>query len=319
MDKIFFDELKLPKPDYNLEVGSGMHGEQTGKMLTGIERVLIDEKPDVVLVEGDTNTVLAGGLAAAKLHIKVGHVEAGLRSYDRSMPEEINRVLIDHISDYLFAPTKTSCENLRREGILNSKIHVVGNTIVDATTQNLSIAKDSSNILDQLCLNPDEFFLITLHRAENVDNPGRLENILTGLELLSGLYKLPIIFPIHPRTMNRIKAFGFGDKIKNIASLNIVEPAGYMDFLNLESKASLILTDSGGVQEEACILRTPCVTLRDNTERPETIDAGANMLAGCDTEKIIANVEKMMSVERIWGNPFGDGRAAEHMIDILFM
>jgi len=294
MDKIFFEELNLPDPEYNLEVGSGLHGEQTGKMLAGIEKILIEEKPDVVLVEGDTNTVLAGALVASKLHIKVGHVEAGLRSFDMSMPEEINRIMVDHISDYLFAPTETSRKYLLQEGIQDTKIHVVGNTIVDATMQNLSIAKDRSSILEELNVSSGNLFLLTMHRAENVDDSERLEKILNGLKVVSNQYKIPLIFPMHPRTMNRIKEFGFENTINSIDSLNIVEPIGYMDFLVLESEAKLVLTDSGGVQEETCILMTPCVTLRDNTERPETVDAGANVIVGCESEKIMAGVEKML-------------------------
>ena len=317
MDKIFFEELNLPDPEYNLEVGSGLHGEQTGKMLAGIETILIDEKPDVVLVEGDTNTVLAGALAASKLHIKVGHVEAGLRSFDMSMPEEINRIMVDHISDYLFAPTETSRKYLLQEGIKEQKIHVVGNTIVDATMQNLSIARDRSNIMDELNVSSGNFFLLTMHRAENVDDSARLEKILNGLKLVSDKYKIPLIFPMHPRTMNRIKEFWFGNKINDIDSLNIVEPIGYMDFLVLESEAKLVLTDSGGVQEETCILMTPCVTLRDNTERPETVDAGANVIVGCEAEKIMAGVEKMLDVKHNWTNPFGKGRSAVEMLNIL--
>ena len=317
MDKIFFEELNLPDPEYNLEVGSGLHGEQTGKMLAGIETILIDEKPDVVLVEGDTNTVLAGALAASKLHIKVGHVEAGLRSFDMSMPEEINRIMVDHISDYLFAPTETSSKYLLQEGIQEQKIHVVGNTIVDATMQNLSIARDRSNIMDELNVSSGNFFLLTMHRAENVDDSTRLEKILNGLKLVSDKYKIPLIFPMHPRTMNRIKEFGFENKINSIDSLNIVEPIGYMDFLVLESEAKLVLTDSGGVQEETCILMTPCVTLRDNTERPETVDAGSNVIVGCEAEKIMAGVEKMLDVKHNWTNPFGKGRSAVEMLNIL--
>lgn len=317
MDKIFFEELNLPNPEYNLKIGSGLHGEQTGKMLAGIEKILIHEKPDVVLVEGDTNTVLAGALAASKLHIKVGHVEAGLRSFDTNMPEEINRIIVDHISDYLFAPTETSQGYLLKENIQDTKIHVVGNTIVDATIQNLSIARERSNVLDTFKILPDTFFLLTMHRAENVDDPERLENIINGLKRLSDQYKMPIIFPIHPRTMNRIKEFGFDDKISDIDSLKIVEPIGYLDFLVLESEAKLILTDSGGVQEESCILMTPCVTLRDNTERPETVDAGANVIVGCEADRIVSGVEKMLKVKHDWKNPFGNGEAAVKMFKIL--
>jgi len=317
MDKIFFEELNLPDPEYNLEVGSGLHGEQTGKMLAGIEKILIEEKPDVVLVEGDTNTVLAGALVASKLHIKVGHVEAGLRSFDMSMPEEINRIMVDHISDYLFAPTETSRKYLLQEGIQDTKIHVVGNTIVDATMQNLSIAKDRSSILEELNVSSGNLFLLTMHRAENVDDSERLEKILNGLKVVSNQYKIPLIFPMHPRTMNRIKEFGFENTINSIDSLNIVEPIGYMDFLVLESEAKLVLTDSGGVQEETCILMTPCVTLRDNTERPETVDAGANVIVGCESEKIMAGVEKMLDAGKDWKNPFGNGRSAVEMLNIL--
>lgn len=317
MDKIFFDDLNLPNPKYNLEVGSGLHGEQTAKMLTGIEHILIDERPDVILVEGDTNTVLAGALASSKLHIKVGHVEAGLRSFDTSMPEEINRKLVDHISEYLFTPTETSRSYLLHEGILDSRIYVTGNTIVDATMQNISIAMKRSNVLDQLKVSSGNFFLLTIHRAENTDNYNRLKGILDSLKRLSNKYRLPIIFPIHPRTMKRITEFGFENKIKEIQYLNIVKPLGYLDFLVLESRAKLVLTDSGGVQEESCILTTPCVTLRDNTERPETIDVGANMIVGCDADMIMNGVEKMLNAEKDWKNPFGNGRSASTILEIL--
>lgn len=316
MDRIFFSDLELPDAKYNLDVGSGLHGEQTGRMLTGIESVLIKEQPDVVLVEGDTNTVLAGALAASKLHIKVGHVEAGLRSYDRSMPEEINRILTDHISDCLFAPTNISKQNLVQEGIPEEMIYVVGNTIVDATIQNIEIAKNKSAMLNHLDIKPNHYFLITLHRAENVDKKTRLKEILTSFELLSNEYELPLIFPIHPRTMKRIKEFNLESKL-NIDLLNIIKPVGYLDFLILESNASLILTDSGGVQEEACILNTPCVTLRDNTERPETINVESNVIAGCNPAKILKSVEIMFNKEKSWTNPFGDGKSAEKITSIL--
>lgn len=317
MDQIFFEELNLPNPEYNLQVGSGLHGEQTGKMLSGIEKILIQEKPDCVLVEGDTNTVLAGALAASKLHIKVGHVEAGLRSFDMKMPEELNRIMVDHISDYLFAPTESSKGYLLNEGIQDSKIHVVGNTIVDATIQNLTIARERSNILNKFKLSSNAFFLLTMHRAENVDDPKRLAKILDGLKLLANQYKTPIVFPIHPRTMNRIKEFGFEGQINQIHSLKIVEPIGYLDFLILESEATLVLTDSGGVQEETCILKIPCVTLRDNTERPETVDAGTNVIVGCEVDSIVAGAEKMLNVKRDWENPFGNGKSAIQMVKIL--
>ena len=207
LDKIFFEELELPEAKYNLDVGSGSHAEETGKMLIGIEKLIKEEKPDIVLVEGDTNTVLAGALAASKLHIKVGHVEAGLRSYDRTMPEEINRVLADHLSDYLFAPTEKAKENLLGEGIEENKIFVTGNTIVDAVYQNLEIAKRTVDVFNKLNLSHEEYFLVTAHRQENVDEKERLKSILNGLELVHNEFSLPIIYPIHPRTSKRLKEF----------------------------------------------------------------------------------------------------------------
>ena len=208
MDRVFFEELELPQPEYNLDVGSGTHAEQTGKIMIGVERVLVKERPDVVLVQGDTNTTLSGALAATKLHIRAGHVEAGLRSYDRRMPEEINRVLTDHISDHLFAPTQTAKQNLLNEGVDKSKIFVTGNTIVDAVYQNLEITKKKVNTLKELGLKSKEYFLVTAHRQENVDVKERLKEILKGLELIHEEFSMPVIFPIHPRTRRRIREFG---------------------------------------------------------------------------------------------------------------
>nr|QNO51904.1 UDP-N-acetylglucosamine 2-epimerase [Methanosarcinales archaeon ANME-1 ERB6] len=229
LDKIFFEDLELPAAKHNLEVGSGSHAEETGKMLSGIEKVLKEEEPDVVLVEGGTNTVLAGALAAAKLHIKVGHVEAGLRSYDRNMPEEINRVLADHVSDYLFAPTEKAKENLLREGIKENKIFVTGNTIVDAVYQNLEIAKRKVDISNKLNLNPEEYFLVTAHRQENVDVKERLKGILDGLELIYDKFNLPIIYPIHPRTMKKVREFG--SEVPE--GIRLIEPLGFLEFLGI--------------------------------------------------------------------------------------
>lgn len=313
LDKIFFEELELPEVKYNLDVGSGSHAEETGKMLIDIEKILKEEKPDVVLVEGDTNTVLAGALAASKLHIKVGHVEAGLRSYDRSMPEEINRVLADHVSDYLFAPTEKAKVNLLKEGIEEDKIFVTGNTIVDAVYQNLEIARRKVDILKKLNLNSEGYFLVTAHRQENVDNKERLKGILDGLELVYHKYNFPIIYPIHPRTMKRIEEFGL--EVPN--GVELIEPLGFLEFLRLEANAKLVLTDSGGVQEETCILKVPCVTLRDSTERPETLEVGSNVLAGVNQEKILEGVKIMLSKERNWKNPFGDGKAGERIVNIV--
>jgi len=312
MDRIFFEQLELPQPNHNLDVGSGSHGEQTGRIMAGIERVLMADKPEVVLVQGDTNTVMAGVLAAAKLHIKVGHVEAGLRSYDRSMPEEINRVVADHISDYCFAPTEVSKANLLKEGIAEEKIHVTGNTIVDSVYQNLEIAMRKVNVLADLGLQPREYFLVTAHRQENVDSRERLGEIIRGLEMVRAEFGLPVVFPVHPRTRKMVESFGF-----QFEGIRAIEPLGFLEFLQLEAGARLALTDSGGVQEETCILGVPCVTLRDNTERPETLDVGANVLAGADARQMVEKAKRMMQQENGWRNPFGDGRAGESILEHL--
>ena len=311
MDRVFFEQLELPEAKYNLDVGSGKHGEQTGKILSGVERVLEKEGADVVLVEGDTNTVLAGALAATKLHIKVGHVEAGLRSYDRKMPEEINRVLTDHCSDYLFAPTETAREILLGEGIHDTKIFDTGNTVVDAVFQNLELAKDRNNALNDLHLEPRNYFLVTAHRQENVDVKERFEGIIKGLELVAKEFGLPVLYPIHPRARKMINHFGL-----KADGIEFIEPVDYLSFLQLESKARLILTDSGGVQEEACILKIPCVTLRDNTERPETLVVGSNILAGTTPEKILECTRLIIDRNNEWENPFGDGNAGKAIVKI---
>jgi len=305
MDRIFFEQLDLPLPVHNLDAGSGTQGAQTAAILAGVEKVFLRQPPGIVLVQGDTNTVLAGALAAAKLHIPVGHVEAGLRSFDRSMPEEINRVVADHIADQLYAPTPVSCRNLLREGIARERIIVTGNTIVDAVMQNIRIARSKVHPLDDIGLEPQGYFLATAHRAENVDDPVRLGEILEGLRMVSTGFGLPVVFPMHPRTRKMIREFSLTTE-----GIEVMDPLGYLEFLVLESMAALLLTDSGGVQEEGCILNVPCVTLRDNTERPETIDAGANMLAGTHPAKIRSAVDLMMQRARTWENPFGDGEAA---------
>ncbi len=314
MDRLFFEELNLPEAKYNLDVGSGLHGEQTAKMLSGIEKILLSEKPDIVLVQGDTNTVLAGALAAAKLHIKIGHVEAGLRSYDRNMPEEINRILADHASDMLFAPTKNSRVLLLKEGIPESKIFVTGNTVVDAVYQNQKIAKEKSDVMRKFSLEEKKYMLVTAHREENVDVKEKLAGILEGLNRIYSEFQMPILFPIHPRTEKRIKEFG----LKIPEGVQLVSPQGYLDFLLLEAGACLIVTDSGGVQEEGCILRVPCVTLRENTERPETIEVGANVLAGINPESILECAKMVMEKEGDWLNPFGKGEAARRIITKIY-
>ena len=312
MDRVFFEQLELPQPKYNLDVGSGSHAQQTGKILTGIEKILMSEKPDIVLVEGDTNTVIAGALAATKLNIKVGHVEAGLRSYDKNMPEEVNRILTDHCSDFLFTPTEKSKQILIDEGIPLEKIFVTGNTIVDAVFQNLKIAEKNVNILDELRLKKQEYFLVTTHRQENVDDKDRFDKILTGIKKLKLKYNLPVIYPIHPRARKKLNEY-----LLDSTGVNLIEPLDYLRFLQLEQNARIVLTDSGGVQEETCVLGIPCVTLRDNTERPETLDVGSNILVGAAPENIIDSVSMIHKSNNKWKNPFGDGSSGKKIINLL--
>lgn len=259
----------------------------------------------------NTNTVLAGALAATKLGIKVGHVEAGLRSYDRRMPEEINRVVADHVSDYLFAPTEKSGKILLGEGIPDHKIFVTGNTVVDAVYQNLDLSKSHSNVLKELGLNVDDYLLATVHRQENVDEAKRLRNIMDGLERVSKELGYSLVCPLHPRTRKRLAELGIEPQVI------LAEPLDYLSFLQLESRAKLVLTDSGGVQEETCILGVPCVTLRDNTERPETLEVGSNVLAGTNPDKIVEEAKLILHKNKGWVNPFGDGQAAYRIIDVL--
>ncbi|UWG50182.1 UDP-N-acetylglucosamine 2-epimerase [Halalkaliarchaeum sp. AArc-CO] len=310
LDSVFFDRLELPDPDYNLGVGSGSHAEQTGEMLIEVGQVLERESPDVVFVQGDTNSVLAGAIATSKLEAKLGHVEAGLRSYDREMPEETNRVVADHVADYLFAPTDQSKENLLREGIPESRITVTGNTVVDALYRNREIARRKSTVLSDHGLEGREYFLMTVHRAENVDEESRFRKILEGADRAAARHGVELIYPIHPRARERLDRFGIdvSDRIR------LVEPLDYLDFLRLEASASVILTDSGGVQEEACVLGVPCVTMRDSTERPETVTVGANRLSSADPERIVRTVDEMLGMDRDWENPFGDGTAGKQIL-----
>ncbi|MDP3879215.1 MAG: UDP-N-acetylglucosamine 2-epimerase (non-hydrolyzing) [Dehalococcoidales bacterium] len=312
LDMIFFEQLQLPPARYNLEAGSGSHAAQTAKILIGVERVLSEENPDIVLVEGDTNSVLAGAMAAAKLRVKVGHVEAGLRSYDRGMPEEINRILTDHCSDFLFAPTERAKTILLGEGVPEKTIFVTGNTIVDAVYQNLELMRSDDAALANLHLEPKKYFLVTLHRQENVDSADRFRAILQGLGEVAAEFQIQVIYPVHPHSKKRITEFNLESQ-----NLTLIEPVDYLGFLQLENNARLILTDSGGVQEEACVLGVPCVTLRDNTERPETLEAGSNVLAGALPARILECVRTMMGKETGWQNPFGDGKAGKRIIDII--
>ena len=320
MDRVFFEQLGLPSPDFNLDVGSKSHAEQSGLIMTGIEKILNKEKPDVVLVQGDTNTVLAGALTASKCYVKknpsrpidIGHVEAGLRSFDRSMPEEVNRIVADHLSRYLFAPTEKAREHLLHEGIPDEKIVVTGNTIVDAVLENLSLSKKRVDTVRDLGLFAGGYFLVTLHRQENVDNRKRLKGILLGLKRIHESTGMPLVFPVHPRTDKMITSFRL-----ELEGFLRIRPLGFLEFLQLESQARLTLTDSGGVQEESCILNVPCVTIRDSTERPETVDVGANIVAGVDSVSIIDATEKMLLRSRSWKNPFGDGTAGERIVDTI--
>ncbi len=309
MDSLFFSQLGLPEADHKLEVGSGRHGEQSARILERCEGVFARSSPSVVLVQGDTNTVMAASLAASKMNIPVGHVEAGLRSYDRSMPEELNRIVSDHLSRFLFAPTSVSKKNLEAEGI-SENVHVTGNTIVDAVLRIREVA-DVDSVLSQLGLKKGGFVLATAHRAENVDSEQRLRRIVEGLNAVSDALSMPVVLPMHPRTAKMLDAYHI-DK----GSIVATDPLGVLQFVALESSAALCMTDSGGVQEEACILGTPCVTMRDNTERPETVDVGANVLVGADVEKMVAEAGRMVDAAA-WENPFGDGGSAQRIIGIL--
>lgn len=312
MDQVFFEQLDLPRPHHNLEIGSGSHGEQTGKMLAGLERVFRDERPTEVLVQGDTNSVVAGALAAAKLGIKVGHVEAGLRSFDRTMPEEINRVVADHVSDHLFAPTETSAELLRKEGLPQSRIFVTGNTIVDAVLENRQLAATRATPLEKFGIAADRYVLLTAHRAENVDNKKAFQGLVDGARAVGEKLDLPVLYPIHPRARKMMGQHGIES-----SGLILIEPLDFLTFLHAQANARIVLTDSGGVQEETCILGIPCVTLRENTERPETIVAGGNVLAGTDPKRIVAAADAMLTKRRVTSNPFGDGHAAERILKII--
>jgi UDP-N-acetylglucosamine 2-epimerase (non-hydrolysing) len=313
LDEVFFETLDLPTPEYHLDVGSSSHGEQTGRMLIELEAILQDLTPDVVVVQGDTNSVLAGALAASKLDTDLAHVEAGLRSFDREMPEEINRRVTDHVADFLFAPTEEAAQNLRNEGLTDERIFVTGNTIVDTVLANRTLAAERSTVLEEHRIDDEEFLLLTAHRAENVDDRERFEEILDGVSRFAAEQEMGVLYPIHPRAKKQLDAFGLALP----PEIHALEPLGYLQFLALEDAASLVFTDSGGVQEEACILGTPCVTVRTTTERPETVENGANVLAGVDANSIASSARQMLRADRDWINPLGDGSAGEQIISIL--
>lgn len=307
MSEIFFRELDLPEPDYNLEVGSASHSVQTGEMLIRLEPIFENEKPDWVLVYGDTNSTLAGALTASKLHIPVAHIEAGLRSFNRRMPEEINRVLTDHISQLLFCPAQKAADNLKLEGV-TSGVHIVGDVMYDAILRYIEIAERKSGVLNSLGLKTKQYLLATVHRAANVDDTERLLHILQTFSALEET----VVFPVHPRTYKAIRAAGFSAG-KN---LKLVEPVGYLDMLWLEKNARMILTDSGGMQKEAYWLGTPCITLREETEWVETVQAGWNIVVGVERERIV-NAVRNFSPPASRPHLFGDGNAAQKIVYYL--
>lgn len=317
MSDQFFLDLELPTPDYNIGVGSGSHGEQTAEMMKGIEKVFVKEKPDLVMVQGDTNAVLAGAIVASKLHIPVGHVEAGLRSFDKTMPEEINRMAADVCSLLYYVPTEESALNLVVEGINPKNVIITGNTVVDACLRNLKIAENKSDILSQFS-EYKNILTLTMHRAENVDNIERLTQITDALMELD---ELTIIFPVHPRTLKNLEKFGIYSKMVEKDHIKIIKPVGYLDFLLLLSHSQMIMTDSGGLQEEAITLDVPCMTLRYNTERPETVTAGGNILVGSDKKKIMETARLIMNDPQTREkmkkaiNPYGDGKSSERILE----
>lgn len=310
MSDVFFSELGIPNPDYNLQIGSGSHGEQTGRMLESIERIILEEKPDLVLIYGDTNSTIAGALAATKLNIPVAHVEAGLRSYDRRMPEEINRVLTDHISDLLFCPTGVAVSNLLMEGI-SEGVYITGDVMVDALYHALPIAREKSRVLSDTGITSGAYYLATVHRPANTDNRENLLSIFTAFSKLP----YPVVFPIHPRTKKYLALFGIDPHA--YPSVTLIEPQPYLDMVRLLDGCRLVLTDSGGLQKEAYILKKPCITLRDTTEWVETVDEGWNILTGAGEGEILNGVR---SLEGYTGNHqqcYGEGDAAVKMVQIL--
>ncbi|MBN2181527.1 MAG: UDP-N-acetylglucosamine 2-epimerase (non-hydrolyzing) [Sedimentisphaerales bacterium] len=316
MSDLFFRQLNIPEPDINLEVGSGSHAAQTAEIMKAFEPVLLYYQPDAVLVVGDVNSTIACGLVAVKIGVKLMHVEAGLRSFDRTMPEEINRLLTDSISDYLFCTEQSGVDNLIDEGIPAEKIFLVGNVMIDTLLTHKARAHKSS-ILDRLNLNNRKFAVLTLHRPSNVDNPVVFGGILDALEIIQK--DLPIIFPIHPRTSRNLTPFNLDRRLEKLPNLHLIEPLGYLDFLKIISTAKLVLTDSGGIQEETTILKVPCLTLRDNTERPVTVEIGSNRIVGTNPDKIIHAYNQVINGRLIEPQipPLWDGRAADRIVQII--
>jgi UDP-N-acetylglucosamine 2-epimerase (non-hydrolysing) len=316
MSKVFFQDLDIPQPDYNLEIGSGSHTWQTAQVMLALEPLLQDLHPDLVLVVGDVNSTLAAALVAAKQRIPLVHVEAGLRSFDRTMPEEINRVVTDALADYLFTTERSANENLRREGIPDSKVFFVGNVMIDTLLRHRKCA-EALQMPARYSVRPDGYALLTLHRPSNVDMPEVLSGILDALTALQD--RLPVLFPVHPRTLKRFEETGLLERAQALPNLRFMEPLGYLEFLGLLAQARLVLTDSGGIQEETTILGVPCLTLRENTERPVTISEGTNELVGTTPERILAATWQVLDGDTKNGRcpELWDGRASERVVRIL--
>ena len=316
MSKIFFDDLNLPEPDIYLGVGSGSHAPQTAKVMIKLEHILLKEDPDLVVVVGDVNSTMAAALTAAKLNIPVAHVEAGLRSFDRSMPEEINRIVTDSISSYLFAPSKDAVKNLQHEGIPRKNVFLVGNIMIDTLLKHKERAARST-ILKKLKLHKKEYAVLTLHRPSNVDARKPLSGILSAIERIQRDIK--IVFPMHVRTAKMIKRYGLLSRLEGMKNLIVIPPVGYLDFMKLICNARIVLTDSGGIQEETSALRIPCITLRDTTERPVTISEGTNILAGNDMRKIVRTAHHILKHGGRQGRMprFWDGRTAQRIAHII--
>jgi len=313
MSEMFFRELGLPVPDVNLEVGSGSQAWQTAQIMMRFEKVVLDEFPNWVLVYGDVNSTVAAAMVCAKLGIRVGHVEAGLRSFDRTMPEEINRLLTDQIADLLFTPSKDGDENLVREGVTTEKIHLVGNVMIDTLVKLLPKAQGEG--LKAKGLGNEKYALVTLHRPSNVDEPKMLNKIMTALGEIS--IDLPVVFPVHPRTRTKISEFGF--HISENGRVNLIDPLGYLDFLSLQKNATVVITDSGGIQEETTFLGVPCLTIRQNTERPITVEMGTNIVVGQDMAQLKREVYNILDGQSRQGRvpPLWDGHASERIAEVL--
>jgi UDP-N-acetylglucosamine 2-epimerase (non-hydrolysing) len=316
MSDVFFADLGMPPPDVHLGVGSGSHAEQTARVMIGFEKVCLERRPDLVMVAGDVNSTLACAIDAAKLQIPCAHLEAGLRSFDMAMPEEVNRILVDRISRILLTPSADADENLRREGTAEDRIFRVGNVMIDTLRASLEAARATGSAA-RLGLEPGRYAVLTLHRPSNVDDPATLGRILAAVEHVQR--RLPVVFPIHPRTRKNLASLGLGARVEAMPGLRLCDPLGYLEFLGLTSGAALVLTDSGGLQEETTALGIPCLTLRENTERPVTVTEGTNTVVGTDTERIVAEADRALSgrgkagrIPALW-----DGRTSERVAEVL--